>query len=251
MQETLRKLHEMKLYGLARSYEQRAHQPDHQDLSTDEMIRLLVDDEYLYRKNKRQDRLLKAAKIKFSSASLESLDYTYARSLNKSKVIQLQTMEWLHNHHNILITGPTGVGKSYLACALANWTCRMGYPTLYFRWPRLLGDILASKGAGHYLKHLAMLASVKLLVIDDFGLTPLTDTERKDLMEMIEDRYMTGSTLIASQLPLSDWHHAIGDPSVADAICDRLFHHAFTFELKGDSLRKSTLIPSLPDPIME
>lgn len=237
-EQTLRKLNEMRLYGMAKSFEEKSLRPDHKDISFEEFFGLVVDDEYVYRKNMRLRRLLQLAKLKFASACLESIDYQASRGLSKSKIVSLQSNEWLDNHQNILITGPTGVGKSYLACAFGQWACRAGHPVLYDRWPRLLGDILAARGTGNYLRHLQKLAKVKLLIIDDFGLNALNDTDRKDFLEIIEDRYTTGSTIIASQLPVKDWHAYIGDPTIADAICDRLFHVSHKFEMKGGSMRK-------------
>jgi len=238
MEETLRKLNEMKLYGMAKSFQNRVIRPDHRDLSLEEFLGLLVDDEYIYRKNQRQRRLLQMAKLKFPSACLEEIDYRAPRGLVKSKVVGLQNLEWLNHHQNILITGPTGVGKSHLACAFGQLACRNGRTVFYRRWPRLLGDILASRGQGGYLRHLDKLAKVNLLIIDDFGLTALNDTDRKDFLEVIEDRYTRGSTVITSQLPMKEWHIRIGEPTIADAICDRLFHVAHKFELKGGSMRK-------------
>lgn len=237
-EQTLSKLNEMGLHGLAKSFEERSSRPDHKDISFEEFFGLMVDDEYLDRKNQRLRRLLQLAKLKFPSACLEEIDYQTPRGLIKSKVISLQSNEWLDNHQNILITGPTGAGKSHLACAFGQWACRNGYSTLYCRWPRLLGAILASRGEGDYLRRLQKLAKVKLLIIDDFGLNSLSDTDRKDFLEIIEDRYTASSTIITSQLPLKDWHDYIGDPTIADAICDRLFHVSHKFEMKGGSMRK-------------
>lgn len=231
-------MHEMKLHGMARSFQERRILPDHQDLSHDEFIGLITDDEYIQRQNNRQRRLLQLAKLKFSSAALEDLDYQQGRGLLKTKITSLQNNDWLEKHQNILISGATGVGKSYLACAFGQWSCRNGYTVYYGRWPRMLGDILAAKGEGNYLKYLQKLTKVDLLIVDDFGINSMSDTDKKDLMEIIEDRYMTGSTIIASQLPVKDWHAFIGDPTIADAVCDRLFHVAHKFELKGGSMRK-------------
>ncbi|OGC21654.1 hypothetical protein A2291_06060 [candidate division WOR-1 bacterium RIFOXYB2_FULL_42_35] len=238
MEETLRKLNELRLHGLAKSFHERIVRPDHRDLSFEEFLGLLVDDEFIYRRNLKQCRLLQRAKLKFPSACLEEIDYRAPRGLIKSKIVALQNLEWLNHHQNILITGPSGVGKSHLACALGQWLCRNGRTVLYSRWPRLFGDILASKGQGNYLKHLDRLAKVNLLIIDDFGLSALNDSERKDFLEIVEDRYTSGSTIITSQLPVKEWHTYIGEPTIADAICDRLFHVAHKFELKGESMRK-------------
>lgn len=235
--ETIRKLNEMKLFGMARSLEERERSTDRANLTCEELLGLLVDDEYLYRKNNRLQRLLQNAKLKIPQACLEEIDYRHPRGLVKSEILRLQSVEWITSSRNVLLTGPTGVGKSYLACALGQWACRQGYPVLYQRWPRLLGDLYASRGEGAYLKHLERLARVKVLIIDDFGLHALNDQERKDFLEIIEDRHMSGATVITSQLPIKDWHEHIGDPTIADAILDRLLHVAYKIELKGSSMR--------------
>lgn len=239
-EQTIEKLNKMNLFGMAKSFNERRIKPDHKDLGFDDFFGLLVEDEYIYRKNIRQKRFLRNAKLKIPSASLEDIDYRHLRGLVKTEVINLQKQEWLENHHNILITGPTGVGKTYLACAFGQWACRQGYSTLYCRWPRLLGDILAAKGEGSYLKHLNKLAKVKLLIIDDFGLNSVTEADRKDFLEIIEDRYMSSSTIITSQLPIKEWHEYIGETTIADAICDRILHIAHKFEMRGESMRKKT-----------
>lgn len=236
--QTISKLNDMKLTGMAKAYQDRRTKPDHKDLSFDEFFGILVDDEHVYRKNKRLKRLLKRAKFKISSACLEEIDYRQQRGLQKTRIVNLQNTSWLENHQNILITGPTGVGKTYLACAFGNWACRNGFTTAYFRWPRLFGDILASKGEGNYLKHLKKLAKTNLLIVDDFGINSLSDTDRKDFLEIVEDRYMTGSTIFTSQMPVNEWHEFIGDPTIADAVIDRILHISHKFDLKGGSMRK-------------
>lgn len=240
--ETLRKLNEMKCFGMVNALEEYLRTGGMKDLSPEEGLALLVDAEHLYRKNTKLQRLLQLAKLKFPQACLEEMDYRKSRELQRSQVHALQNQEWIESSKNVLISGSTGVGKSYFGCALGQWACRQGYPVLYQRWPRLLGDLLAAKGTGGYLKHLARLARVKVLILDDFGLHSLNDQDRKDFLEIIEDRYKSGSTIITSQLPVKLWHEHIGDPTIADAVMDRLVHNAFTFELKGESMRKENAV---------
>lgn len=238
-EQTIHKLNTMKLFGMARSYDERRGSPEHADLSHDEFTGLIVDDEYQYRQNRRLSRLLVIAKLKISTACLEDVDYRHPRGLIKTVFVNLHKTDWIDNHHNILITGPTGAGKTYLACALGQFACRNVRTTRYFRWPRLFGDLMASRADGTYLKRLHALSKVDVLIIDDFGLNTLSDFDRKDFLEVIEDRYLSRSTIITSQLPLKNWHEYIGDSTVADAICDRLFHIAHKFELKGGSMRQN------------
>ncbi len=236
--ETIRKMNEMKLFGMARSLEDRMRTGAREDLGPEELLALLVDDEYLHRKNNRLVRLLQFAKLRVPQACLEEIDYRHPRGLVKSRILALQNTEWINSARNILITGPTGIGKSYLASAFGQWACREDYPALYQRWPRILENLYASRGAGTYLKHLGKLARVKVLILDDFGIQPMNEQQRKDLLEIVEDRYRTGPIVITSQLPIRDWHEHIGEPTIADAVMDRLLHGAHKLELKGDSMRK-------------
>jgi len=221
---------------MAKSLEERLSDSKAASLSHDEFVGLLVQDERLYRDNLRLHRLLKKAKLR-QEASLEDIDYGVSRGLNQQVMLELANPQWIPAHRNVLITGPTGVGKSYIACALGNAAARAGYTVLYMRAPRLFESLQQSRGDGSHLKALARLSRVQLLIIDDFLLTQLADYERRDLLEVIEDRYQAGATVIASQCPIKDWHPNIGDPTLADAICDRLLYNAYKIEMKGDSMR--------------
>ncbi len=202
----------------------------------DEFVGLLVQDEKLYRDNLRLRRLLKKAKLR-QEASMEDIDYGVPRGLNKQVMLELANPEWVPAYRNVLVSGPAGVGKSFIACALGNAAARAGYTVLYVRAPRLFETLQQSHGDGSHLKTLARLSRVQLLIIDDFLLTQLSDSERRDLLEIIEDRYQMGATIIASQCPINDWHPNIGDPTLADAVCDRLLHNAYKIEMRGDSMR--------------
>jgi DNA replication protein DnaC len=168
---------------------------------------------------------------------MEDIDYGASRGLSQQVILELANPQWVAAHRNVLISGPTGIGKSFIACALGNTAARSGYTVLYMRAPRLFESLQQSRGDGSHLKALARLSRVQLLIIDDFLITPLSDWERRDLLEVIEDRYQAGATVITSQCPIGDWHPNIGDPTLADAICDRLLHNAYKVELRGDSMR--------------
>ncbi len=237
-EQTIATLNAMKLFGMARGLEERLNTPAHAELSHAEFTGLLVQDEKFYRDNQRLKRLLRNARLR-QAASLEDIDFRHPRGLNRQVMLELSSTSWLDAHRNVLLTGPTGIGKSYLACALGNFAARNGYSVLYMRAPRLFENLQQSRGDGSHMKNLSRLAKVHLLIIDDFLLNPLGDIERRDLLEIVEDRYQSGSTIITSQCPINDWHPNIGDPTLADAICDRLFHNTFKIDLRGDSMRKS------------
>ncbi|MGB8640112.1 MAG: IS21-like element helper ATPase IstB [Pseudolabrys sp.] len=237
-EQTLGTLNALKLFGMAKSFNDKLAHPQAADLSHPEFFALIVQDEKTYRENLRLKRLLSNAKLK-QQAALEDIDYKHPRGLNKQAILELSSQDWIAHHRNVLLTGPTGVGKSYIACALGNFAARQGLSVLYLRAPRLFETLLQSKADGSHLKTLTRLAKVQLLILDDLFLTPLNDAERKDLLEIIEDRHQKAPTVITSQCPTKDWHHIIGEPTIADAVCDRLLHHCYKIELKGESIRKT------------
>ncbi len=234
---TIDVLHELGLTGMAAAYEEQLASPDIYDLSFDERLGLLVDREAVEREGRRLASRLRSAHLR-ESATIEDVDFHHPRGLDKAALLTLAQGQWVEERHNILITGPTGTGKSYLACAFAHKAIRQGHTALYVRLPRLLEDLAFAHGDGRYLKLLTQLAKVTILVIDDFGLVHLSETQSHDILEVLEDRYMRKSTIITSQLPTSSWYELIADPTVADAMLDRLVHNAYTIAMKGDSMRK-------------
>jgi DNA replication protein DnaC len=233
---TIEKLHAMHLTAMAQALDQQRSSSQHAELSFEDRFGLLVDTEWTAREQRRLAQRLRQAKLRYP-ACLEDVDFTTPRGLAREVVLSLGTGGWIRDHHNLLITGPTGIGKSWLASAFVQSACRHGFSATYVRAPRLLHELAVSRGDGSYARLLARLAKLDLLAIDDWLLAPLTDAERRDLLEVIEDRSERTSTLIASQLPPTAWHAAIGEPSVADAICDRLIHRAHRLTLKGPTMR--------------
>lgn len=236
--ETLKAL---KLHGMLEALEEQQRTPTVQALSFEERFALLADRERLHRENQRRTRLLRGARLKVASASIEDINYKAARGLDKRQIASLATGEWIRRAQNLLITGATGSGKTWIACALAQQSCRQGNSVAYWRVPRLIEELRISHGDGSYIKFLKTLSKTTLIVLDDWGLTALSVQDRADLLEILDDRVNTGSTLIASQLPVDSWHAYLGEPTLADAILDRLVHHSHRIELKvpGESMRKS------------
>jgi DNA replication protein DnaC len=239
---TLDKLTTLKLTGMLHALEEQRQMPEISSLSFEERLGLLVDRELTERENRQLQNRLAKAKLR-QAATLEDIDWRAPRGLDKSLVLALGQCRWIAQHHNCLITGPTGAGKSYLACALGHQACRQGYSVLYCRLPRLWRELAIARADGRHLKLLAGFARTDLLILDDWAMAPLGEPERHDLLEILEDRYDRRSTLMASQLPVGHWHEAIGDPTLADAILDRLVHNAHPITLKGDSLRKKKKPP--------
>ena len=245
-QPTLEKMNAMKMSAMAEAFEQQLRSGEHAKLSFEERVGLLVDCEWTAREQRKLTRRLRTAKLRYKSAVLEDVDFKHPRSLNRQQVLSLGSCGWIQDRHNLLITGPTGIGKSFLASAFVERACRRGFSARYVRMPRLLHEIAVGRGDGSYTRLLARLAKLDLLAIDDWLLAPLRDAERRDLMEVIEDRSEQASTLIASQLPTQDWHGVIGDPNQADAICDRLLHNAHRIVLKGPTIRNTKTPPKTP-----
>jgi len=234
---TLDKLHALKLTGMAAALADQSATPDITDLSFEERLGLLVDREMTERDNRRMTSRLRRAKLRHA-AILEDLDYRHSRGLDKGLVQSLASCQWVKEHLNVLITGPTGVGKTWLACALAHKACREGYTAQYVRLTRLLRELTIAKGDGQYAKLLTNLAKVDVLILDDWGLMKLSAENRRDLLEVLEDRHGRRSTIATSQLPIEEWHGVIGDATLADAILDRLVHNAYKINLRGESMRK-------------
>ncbi|MDO8863156.1 IS21-like element helper ATPase IstB [Haliea sp. E1-2-M8] len=239
MQQTREHLHTLRLTGLLQALEEQLEQPAASELGFEQRLAMLVDREVLYRENRRLGRLLRAAKLRVN-ACVEDIDYRHPRGLDKSRVASLLLLDWIPKSLNLCLTGPTGCGKTWLACAIGNEACRRGYSVRYLRLPRLFEMLRIAHGDGSYPRLMNQLLKTDLLILDDWGIQKVSAALRNDLMEVIEDRHGRRSTLIASQLPTEYWHEYIGEATLADAILDRLLHGAYRLNLTGESLRKTT-----------
>jgi DNA replication protein DnaC len=237
---TLEKLTTLRFTGMAAALDEQMQMTSLDDMGFEERLGILLDREMAVRQTRRMNTRLRKAKLRQDSC-IEDIDFRHPRSLDKSLVMRLAGCEWIKDHNNLIITGPTGVGKTYLACAFAQKACREGFNTLYVRMTKLFEDLSLAKGDGRYLKLLTSLAKSDLLVLDDYGLDQLGREQRHDLLEILEDRHGLKSTLVTSQLPIDHWHEQIGDPTLADAILDRLVHCAHKIKLKGESMRKKNV----------
>lgn len=235
---TLTQLRALKLDGMARAFEEQLTVTASDRLSFEERFGLLIDRETTWRDSKRLERLLKVARLKSPQACLEDLDYRASRSLDRRLVATLASCDWIRNAQNLILTGSTGVGKTWLACALGHQACRQGFSVQYLRLPRLFEELRVAHGDGSFARRLAQLARTDVVICDDWGLNPLDQAARSDLLELLDDRVGVRSSIVTSQLPLEHWHAYLADPTLADAILDRLVHQAHKLLLKGESLRK-------------
>jgi len=238
---TIKKLRQMRLDGMVAAWQEQQGDSGCAHLTFDDRFGMIVDAEFLHRDNARLARALKEARLKIPGACVENIDYSVSRALDRAVVRQLATSHWAHDRQSILICGATGTGKTYLACALAEKACRHGFRAIYSRASRLFEELRLAHADGTYVKVLSRLSRMDVLVIDDFAICPVTDAQRRDLLEILEDRYDARSTIITSQLKPSHWHDYLADPTLADAICDRLLHHSHRLMLEGPSRRKERL----------
>ena len=238
-EQTMEKLHTMRLTGMAEALEQQLEDPEMATLSFEERLAWLVDRHWIWRENQALNRRLRNARLKDRQAAVEDIDFRHPRGLDRAQVRSLATCDWVKRHQNLILVGPCGVGKTFLACAFAQKALREGHTARYCRLPQLIRELSLARADGSLDQKLRRLARIDLLILDDWLMQPLGSSERRDLLEIAEDRYQTRSTILTSQIPVSSWHEQIGDPTLADSILDRLVHQAHQLELQGESLRKS------------
>ncbi|MDA8170609.1 MAG: IS21-like element helper ATPase IstB [Nitrospiraceae bacterium] len=238
MHETIEKLSQMKLHAMATAFKEQLDQPSLSGLSFEDRFAMLVDQEWTSREDRKLTRRLKAARLK-THATVEEIDYQHPRGMDKSVIRSLASCQWIRSHQNVIATGPTGIGKTYLAEAFVNKACREGFTAVRYRATRLFGELDIARGNGSYFNLLGRLAKFDLLAVDDWAADPLTEQERRHFMELMEDRHGLKSTFITSQYPVAKWHDRIGEPTMADAILDRIVHNAHKITLKGESMRKT------------
>ena len=235
--QTMTQLHDMKLHGMAAAYEEQRQQPQMADIDFDERLGMLVDRQWRWREERALITRLRNAKFKIP-ACMEDIDYRTSRGLKRATMDPLRSGEWIGYHQNMLLTGPTGTGKTFLACAVGTNACRSGYRVRYYVATKLFRLLRGAHADGSYMRLSDRLAKTNLLIIDDWGMEALKDADYRDFLEILDDRQGRGATLITSQFPINLWHDTIGNPTVADAILDRLIHNAHKIELKGESMRK-------------
>lgn len=235
----LDKLRQLKCDGMKIALQEQMQQDNIDSLSFEERLMLLLDREVTQRNHRRLQLRLKQAKLKQTSC-IEDIDFKSSRGLDKSQLLSLASCQWIREHHNILLVGATGTGKTYIACALAHKACLEGFTSAYLRLPRLFQELLIAKGDGRYTRLMQQLAKIDVLILDDWGLNPFTDEQSRDLLEILDDRHRLRSTIVTSQLPIKHWHETLGNPTLADAVLDRLVHNAYKIQLKGESLRKKS-----------
>jgi DNA replication protein DnaC len=236
-QPTLDKLQSLKLHGMAMAFRTQLETTDTVQLSFEERFALLVDQQWLWKENRALERRLRASKLK-ERGVIEDVDYQHPRGLDRKLLRTLASSEWVKQHQNVLLIGPTGIGKTWLACALAQKACRDGYTILHKRAAELFRELSIAHADGSFGRLLVRLSRIDILVLDDFAMAPLQDSERRDFLELCDDRYQRRSTILTSQVPLAHWHEQIGDPTLADSILDRLVHNSYRLELNGESMRK-------------
>jgi len=242
-QDTINKLRQMKLHGMADCYENQLSSPAAMSLSFEERVGLIIDNEQTYQKNRKLQRLLKAAKFK-TNACVEDIDFRHSRGLKKAEIAELISGNWIHKGFNLIVTGPTGCGKTWLASALGNHNCRQGLSVRFYKLTELLEDLHLAQGDGSYRRLIVRLSKFDLLILDDFGICPIDAAARNDLLEVIDARTEKKSTLITSQISVDQWHKYLGgkNPTVADAILDRILGAAARLELSGESMRRNKVL---------